>query len=238
MSVIRINKNKNYVTMSNYHFKEKNMSLKAKGLLSEMLSLPENWNYTISGLVAINKENESAIKSTLNELKEFGYLKITKIMPNESESGRIEYIYDIYENPKQEGKKQGVENQPLEIQPLENQVQYNINNKNINNKIINNKKEITKEKFETFYSAYPKKVKKADVEKWFIKHKPSDEEFKKIMQGLENYQTIWKDKDKQFIPYPTTWLNGRQWEDEIERKKTEDEIWKEFHDELVARGEI
>lgn len=112
------------------------------------------------------------------------------------------------------------------------------NNNISNNNINNNKKEITKEKFETFYSAYPKKVKKADVEKWFIKHKPSDEEFKKIMQGLENYKTIWKDKDKQFIPYPTTWLNGRQWEDEIERKKTEDEIWKEFHDELVARGEI
>ena len=115
----------------------------------------------------------------------------------------------------------------------------NVEENNISNNITSiNIKEITKEKFETFYSTYPKKVKKADVEKWFIKHKPSDEEFKKIMQGLENYQTIWKDKDKQFIPYPTTWLNGRQWEDEIERKKTEDEIWKEFHDELVARGEI
>ena len=118
-------------------------------------------------------------------------------------------------------------------------IKENFKENNISNNITSiNKKEITKEKFETFYSAYPKKVKKADVEKWFIKHKPSDEEFKKIMQGLENYQTIWKDKDKQFIPYPTTWLNGRQWEDEIERKKTEDEIWKEFHDELVARGEI
>ena len=61
MSVIRINKNKDYVTMSNYHFKEKEMSLKAKGLLSEMLSLPDDWDYSIEGLVSINKENETAI---------------------------------------------------------------------------------------------------------------------------------------------------------------------------------
>ena len=138
MSVIRINKNKDYTVMSNYHFKEKNMSLKAKGLLSEMLSLPDNWDYSINGLVAINKENESAIKSTLNELKEFGYLIITKKMPNETKSGRIEYIYDIFEEPqKQEYKKQGVENLGVEFQRVENQGQYNTNNKITNNKELN-----------------------------------------------------------------------------------------------------
>ena len=144
MSVIRINKNKDYTVMSNYHFKEKNMSLKAKGLLSEMLSLPDNWDYSISGLVAINKENESAIKSTLDELKEFGYLIITKKMPNETKSGRIEYIYDIFEeSQKQEYKKQGVENLGVEFQQVENQVQYNTNNKILNNKVFNNKNNTT-----------------------------------------------------------------------------------------------
>ena len=71
MSVIRINKTSNYTVISNYHFKEKEMSLKAKGLLSLMLSLPEDWNYTVDGLVSICKENETAIISTLKELKEF-----------------------------------------------------------------------------------------------------------------------------------------------------------------------
>lgn len=137
MPVIRINKSKDYVTMSNYHFKEKDMSLKAKGLLSEMLSLPDNWDYSIRGLVAINKENESSIKSTLEELKKFGYLKITKLLPNQTKSGRIEYIYDIFEK-KQEGKKQGVENLGVEFLEVENQVQYNINNKILNNKKLNN----------------------------------------------------------------------------------------------------
>ena len=161
MSVIRINKNKDYVTMSNYHFKEKEMSLKAKGLLSEMLSLPDDWDYSIEGLVSINKENETAIKTTLEELKNFGYLKVTKLLPNQTKTGRIEYIYDIYEK-KQEGKKQGVENLGVEFLGVEflgveNQGQYNINNKYINNKYINNKnnniyikeKEIYKEKEKT-----------------------------------------------------------------------------------------
>ena len=136
MAVFRINKTKDYTVMSNYHLKEKEMSLKAKGLLSVMLSLPENWDYSISGLVAICKENESAINSTLKELKDFGYLRVDKLMPNQTNSGRIEYVYNIYEIPQQNQclenqviEKQGVENQCLEIQGVENQGQLNINNK-------------------------------------------------------------------------------------------------------------
>lgn len=141
MSIIRVNKSKNYTIMSNSHFKEKKMSLKAKGLLSLMLSLPDEWDYSINGLIQLNRDNESSVKSALNELKKFNYLVITKKMPNETNTGRIEYVYDIYEKPKQEGEKQDLENLPLEIlplekQPLENPGQYNNNNKNINNKKI------------------------------------------------------------------------------------------------------
>lgn len=137
MAIIRVNKNKNYTVISNNHFQEKEMSLKAKGLLSEMLSLPENWNYSIAGLVAINKESKNTIITILEELKNFGYLKVTKKFPNETESGRIEYIYDIYEE-KQEPKKQGLEFQGLEKQGLEFCTQYNTNNKILKNKILNN----------------------------------------------------------------------------------------------------
>ena len=144
MSIIRVNKNKDYTVISNFHLKDKRLSLKAKGLLSVMLSLPKNWDYSIAGLVTISKESESCIKAILDELKKFNYLKIIKLMPDKTESGRIEYIYDIYEKPKQEDKKQEVENQPLEFQPLEiqaleNQGQYNTNNKLLNNKLLNNK---------------------------------------------------------------------------------------------------
>ena len=140
MAVIRIEKTKDYTVMSNYHLKEKGMSLKAKGLLSLMLSLPDEWDYSIAGLVSICKENETAIKSTLKELQEFGYVRIEKIMPNKTKSGRIEYVYNIFEKPKQEDKKQGVENLPLENQSLENQVQLNTNKTNTKEKKKNNTK--------------------------------------------------------------------------------------------------
>ena len=140
MSVIRVNKTKDYSVMSNYHFKDKRISLKAKGLLSQMLSLPDNWNYSILGLIAINKENETAIKSALDELKENNYLTITKLTPDKTKSGRLEYIYDIYETPKQDSEKQGVENLGVE-----NQGQLNTNDKVSNNYNTNNKNKINKE---------------------------------------------------------------------------------------------
>ena len=134
MSVIRIHKTKDFTIMGNLHFREKEMSLKAKGLLSLMLSLPDDWNYSIRGLCAIVSENETAVKTALKELQKFGYLKIKKINPSKSKSGRYEYEYDIYENKvieqeceKQGIEKQGVENQPLEILPIENQLQVNTN---------------------------------------------------------------------------------------------------------------
>lgn len=147
MAIFRTHKNQNYTVMSNYHLKEKNMSLKAKGLLSVMLSLPDDWDYSLAGLVAICKENETAIKSALNELKDFGYIRMDKLMPNETESGRIEYVYNVFEQPqninKQEHKKQELENQPIENQPIENQVQLNTNKQNTNklntNKLKNKK---------------------------------------------------------------------------------------------------
>lgn len=128
MSVIRVNKTKNYTVMSNEHLKDKRLSLKAKGLLSVMLSLPDTWDYSISGLVAICKESETAVKSTLNELKSCGYLVVTKKMPNETESGRIEYVYDIFEHAKtgkQLVEKQGVENLGVENLEVENVRQLN-----------------------------------------------------------------------------------------------------------------
>ena len=145
MAVFKINKTKDYTVMSNHHLRDKNLSLKAKGLLSQMLSLPEDWDYTIQGLCSINKENETAINSTLKELKDNGYLKVTKKMPNETKSGRIEYVYDIYETPKQEGEKQDLENLGVEVQGVENQGQLNtdIQNKEKQNKEKNNNRFIS-----------------------------------------------------------------------------------------------
>ena len=129
MAVFRVNKTRDYTIMSNWHLKDRRLSLKAKGLLSVMLSLPDEWDYSISGLCAICIENESAIRSALDELKQCNYLTIVKLMPHQTSSGRIEYEYNIFEQPqeKQEVEKQEVENLCLENQALENQGQLNTN---------------------------------------------------------------------------------------------------------------
>lgn len=125
MAYFRVNKSKNYTVMSNHHLRDKNLSLRAIGLLSKMLSLPDNWDYSIKGLVAICKDKEPTVRGALSELKEHGYVVVTKLMPGTTSSGRIEYVYDIYESPrnqtgeKQGGGKQGLEKQGVEFQGLE-----------------------------------------------------------------------------------------------------------------------
>lgn len=133
--VIRAERNGNYTTMCNYHLRDNNLSLKAKGLLSEILSLPNEWEYSIEGLVKINKESELAIKNALKELKDNRYLWIEKIYPDKTESHKIEYIYHIYEKPYtdiQEVENQPLENQGVENQGVENQGQINTNILNTN----------------------------------------------------------------------------------------------------------
>lgn len=128
MAVFRVHKTKNYTLMSNHHLRDKNLSLKAKGLLSVMFSLPDSWNYSIPGLCAILKENETAVKSTIKELKATGYLVVDKKKPCREEGrSKFEYIYNIYETPQevpdndiiQESPQQGIENLPLETPGVE-----------------------------------------------------------------------------------------------------------------------
>lgn len=120
MATVRVVKTTNYTVMSNYHLRDANLSLKAKGLLSIMISLPAEWDYSVDGLVAICSEGITAVKSALAELKEAGYLVVRKLLPNETKTGRIEYEYLVYEIPpeKQDTEKQGVENLPVENLPL------------------------------------------------------------------------------------------------------------------------
>lgn len=119
MAVFRVHKTKDFTVMSNHHLRDKNLTLKAKGLLSVILSLPDDWKYSITGLAAICKEGTSAVKSALQELTDAGYVTVTKLYPNHTETGRIEYVYDIRERP-QAPRKQGIENLPLESQQVEN----------------------------------------------------------------------------------------------------------------------
>ena len=120
MAVFRVNKNTNYTCMSNVHLRDSALSLRARGLMSLILSLPDNWNYSKHGLLKLINESEFILDNTLDELKDRGYLVIEKHKPK-SGSNRYSYIYNIYEVPRQDPNFQGVEIQGVENQGLENQ---------------------------------------------------------------------------------------------------------------------
>ena len=97
MAVFRIERTRDYTVMSNHHLRNANLSLKAKGLLSMMLSLPEDWNYTTRGLAKICKEGVDAIGAALRELEGAGYIVRHQ---RRDKSGRItDTEYVIYEQP-------------------------------------------------------------------------------------------------------------------------------------------
>ena len=97
MAVFRVERTRDYTVMSNHHLKNKELSLKAKGLLSQMLSLPENWDYTLAGLSAINRESKDAIRSAVNELEKAGYIRRRQTVDSRGKFSGNEYI--IYEQP-------------------------------------------------------------------------------------------------------------------------------------------
>ena len=97
MAVFRIERNRDYTVMSNHHLRDTELSLKSKGLLSMMLSLPEEWNYTTRGLAAICKEGADCIGSALRELEQAGYIVRSRIRDGKGKIVDVEYI--IYETP-------------------------------------------------------------------------------------------------------------------------------------------
>lgn len=130
-TVIRVEKNREYVVMNNKFLRNKQMSLKAKGLLALCLSLPDDWDYSINGLVAICKENITSVRSGLKELEEHGHLKINK---KKNDKGRFIYEYVIYEIPDIENLY--VDNLKVEKPLVENNRQQSIDLKSIEKQSI------------------------------------------------------------------------------------------------------
>lgn len=123
--------------MSNAHLHDKRLSLKAVGLLSIVLSLPDDWHYTVKGLVGSVKDGERAVNGALSELKQCGYLQVNKLYPN-SERSKIEYQYVFYEKP------QDLQNVPLE-QDLQNVDLQNVDLQNVGAYINTNKQSTNKQ---------------------------------------------------------------------------------------------
>lgn len=142
MGVIRINKTKNYTVMSNYHLEDTRLSLKAIGLLSKMLSLRDDWEYSINGLVSICKEGKDAVMSALDELEAAGYIIRTQC---HDANGRFAGVqYNIFEVPQtlENTEVEPYAENPNTVNPnTENPTQLNTNILNTNNSMYESKAE-------------------------------------------------------------------------------------------------
>ncbi len=219
MATYRVHKTRDYTVMSNTHLRDRSLSMKGKGMLSVMLSLPDNWDYTIAGLVAISKENETAVKSALDELKKCGYLVVTKLTPAQTESGRFEYQYDIYEQPQyiEAVEKQAEEKQGIESQPLENQGQLNTDSLTTNKSITNKEIYIAvvdylNSKAGTHYKASSKATQQHINAR--LKEGYTADDFKRV---VDNMWTAWKATEWEQYMRPST-LFGSKFENYLNRK--------------------
>lgn len=97
MSTFRVNKNVNYTVMSNHHLQDKKLSLKAKGLLSYMLSLPDDWDYSLKGLTISCKDGLDSVRTAVLELEEHGYVRRQKV--RNARGQIVDYDYQVYESP-------------------------------------------------------------------------------------------------------------------------------------------
>ena len=110
MAVFRIERTRDYTVMSNHHLRDKALSLKSKGLLSMMLSLPEDWNYTTRGIAKICKEGTDSIGTALKELERAGYIVRNRLRDSKGKIVDVEYV--IYETPHPPDTGQPCEDEP------------------------------------------------------------------------------------------------------------------------------
>ncbi len=143
MPVFRIEKNTDYTTVSNHHLRDKNLSLKSIGLLTIMLSLPDDWDYSLEGLTMITKDGLASVRTAIKELEDNQYLVRNQTRNERGKFGDIEYL--VYETP--------ICEKPISVKPKtekpisENRTEINTNiTKELNNKILNNKKKNIKKK--------------------------------------------------------------------------------------------
>lgn len=226
MAVFRVEKNDNYTVMSNFHLRDEQLSLKAKGLLSLMLSLPEEWDYTLAGLAKINKEGVDAIRSAVTELEQAGYVRRETARKDTGAFSGNRYV--IYESPAQDSPLLGnpttdsplLEN-PVSGTPLpENPMQISKDRSSKESTPCNPPEEKAAETeaelFTRFWFAYPRKTDKQRAARAFRRLKVTGAMLGRMLAAMERQKRSrqWREANGQYIPHPSTWLNGRRWEDE------------------------
>ena len=232
MAILRNASKGKYTVLNNGIFRDENLSAKSLGILAKMLSLPDNWEFSVTGLCSIfKKDGIDSIRNGLKELEQNGYLVRNRVR---DESGKLTSAEWTVSDQPMLGKPI-LENPMLENPMLENRTQYNT--KEYNTKEFITKEFITKDippispkgktdcsdLFNQFWDAYPKHIAKQSAVKAFEKLKPDEKLLEAMLKAIEMQKESkqWEKDGGAFIPYPATWLNQRRWEDELPQVETD-----------------
>ena len=216
---IRRQKSQQFVTISNEIMREKDISLKAKGLYALVMSLPDDWDFTLKGICAISKENYTAVNGAIKELMEAGYCKREQA----KEGGRFcGYDYIFYDskngspclgflNTENRNQYNNSNNSSLNnnINPTTNTINKTKNIKSVSDETLNTQEGLT---FDDFYKVYPLKKSKQQAEKSWNRLSLKDK--KAAYDRLPEYLSDCA-RCRRNIKHPSTYLNQRTWEDDF-----------------------
>ena len=232
MAILRNASRGKYTVLNNGIFRDENLSAKSLGILAKMLSLPDNWEFSVTGLCSIfKKDGIDSIRNGLKELEQNGYLVRSRVRDESGKLTSAEWTVSdkpMLGNPMLENPM--LENPMLENPMLENRTQYNT-------KEFITKEFITKDippispkgktdcsdLFNQFWDSYPKHIAKQSAVKAFEKLKPDEKLLEAMLKAIESQKESkqWEKDGGAFIPYPATWLNQRRWEDELPQVETD-----------------
>ena len=240
-SIITVKRRTGFTVLSNSTLRDKRLSLKTRAILAIMISMPEDWDYTVSGLASVCGAGKSAVSSALQEMEDFGYLTRIQRHDNAGHFSRTEYI--VTDEPTGDRAAESCDNDtplsenpstvhpstvdPSTDQPLTgNQTQQNKDCTNTpysppEGDVQEPVQECAKQAvdwglFERFWSAYPRKQNKERARRAWKKLNP-DVELCRIMSAAlerDKQSDQWRRDGGEYIPHPSSWLNGRRWEDE------------------------
>ena len=197
MTIIRSRRPDNhYTVVHNEVVRDSRLSYRARGILLEILSRPDNWKISAEILARSSKEGRGAILTCLTELRDLGYIVTNRIR---HDNGQFETISTVYDQPTGVGKPDpGL---PTSGNPTSKEVP-------IKEEPIRKKKEFA---FEEFWKAYPRKVAKGAARKAWDKIKAED--YEAVIAGATGFAKD-PNRDETFTPHPATWLNSERWTDE------------------------
>lgn len=206
MPILRHTISTRFTTLPNASIRDDRLSLRDVGLLAFMMSMPDNWEFSLNGLAKVlPHDGRHTVNAGVQALKTAGYLSIKQERFQGGKLGNVVWtISDIPQFGNQTTAPQS--DLPTTGKP---QAGNRLQTKN-----HNGQKTICippSDRFDEFWTAYPRKIAKKDARKAFAKLKPKD--IDKILAALDVQKKAWT--DPQFIPYPATWLNGERWDDDL-----------------------